>query len=109
LDVLEGAGSINLWLEMQRTKINLAYGTVDLTVKGFSHISHLYSAAYGPAYLNELNTTFTYLTNTSTNNCYVTAELELNVNIYNIGDVYYSGNPVTINSYITGTGNLYKE
>lgn len=109
IDVLEGAGSIDLWLEMVKSRINLAYGTADLNVKGHSHLSYLHSEAYGPADLSALNTEFTFMTNKSTNNCRVRARLELDVAIYNVGDVYYSGNPNIINADIAGPGKLIKE
>lgn len=109
IDVLEGAGSINLWLEMIKSTFNLAYGTANLNVRGYTHLSYLHSEAYGPADLSALNTEFTFMTNKSTNNCRVKANLELNVGIYNVGDVYYSGNPLTVKADITGTGRLIKE
>lgn len=109
LDVLEGAGSIKLWLDSHVAMFNLAYGTCDLNVRGYSHISHLYSAGYGPANLGLLNTEFTYITNNSTNNCHVRANLSLQVKIMNVGDVYYSGDPASLSTVITGEGHLYKE
>ncbi len=109
LDVLEGAGSINLWIEMIKSRINLSYGTTDLTIKGYSHINYLYAEGYGPADLSELQTEFTYMTNNSTNNCRVRSRLQLHVEIFNVGDVYYSGDPQEIHTDITGTGKLYEE
>lgn len=109
LDILEGAGSINLWLDMRRSIFNLSYGTADLTVKGYSHISQIYSEAYGPADLRDLRTEFTYLTNNSTNNCYVWATLELECIIENVGDVYLWGNPPTVAKWGSGSGVLYKQ
>jgi hypothetical protein len=109
LDVLEGAGNIQMWVKMKRTRLNLHYGTVDLTVRGYSQISHLHSGGYGPADLRDLNTVYTYMTNNSTNNCFVRTSLELEVKIENVGDVYYFGNPPTVNLYGIGTGKLYKQ
>lgn len=109
LDVLEGAGSINLWIDMRKSSLNLHYGTADLIVRGKSHISYLYSGGYGPADLSALETEFTYMTNNSTNICRVRSNLVLHVGIFNVGDVYYSGNPLEITTEITGTGELYEE
>ena len=109
LDVLEGSGSINLWIKTARARYNLHYGTADLTVRGVSHISYLYSSGYGPADLSELNTVFTYMTSNSTNNCYVKSSLKLEVKINNVGDVYYFGNPSTVSLEGNGTGKLYKQ
>ena len=109
IDVLEGAGNIDLWLNTQKSKVNLHYGTVDLSMRGYSHLNYIYSAGYGPADLSKLGTEFTYITNNSTNNCHVKARLSLNAEIHSVGDIYYSGDPVEINSWITGTGRLIKE
>jgi len=109
LDVLEGGGSISLWIDMHKSIFNLSYGTVDLTVKGYSHISHVYSEGYGPADLRNMTTTFTYLSNYSTNNCYVQASLDLEVIIENVGDVYFWGNPSTISRTGSGSGQLYRQ
>lgn len=109
LDVLEGAGSINLWVNMYKSRYNLHYGTADLTVKGYSHISYVYSGGYGPADLRNLETSYTYLTNNSTNNCYVWASLELEVKIENVGDVYYFSDTPSVSLSGTGTGKLIKQ
>lgn len=109
LEVLEGSGSISLWLNTEKSWMNLHYGTADLSAKGYSHISYLSSGGYGPADLSKLNTEFTFMTNNSTNICRVKANLQLHVNIFNVGDVYYSGDPAEISPYFTSTGRLYKE
>lgn len=109
VDVIEGGGSINLWVDLHESMYNLSYGTTDLTVRGYSHISHLYSDGYGPANLSQLNTEFAYINNSSTNDIRVRSNLSLQVTIRNVGDVYYSGNPATIGRDITGEGKLYKE
>lgn len=109
LDILEGAGSIDLWIDMHRSMFNLSYGTADLTVRGYSHISHIYSEAYGPADLSNMRSVYTYLTNYSTNNCYVWATLELQVAIENVGDVYYWGDPPTVSKWGNGSGQLFKQ
>ena len=109
LDVLEGAGSIDLNVRTDRSTFNLHYGTVDLNVKGNSHIAYLYSGAYGPANLRNLYTVFTFLTNNSTNNCYVWASFQLDAKIENVGDVYYWGDPPIINYSGAGSGKLYKK
>ncbi|MEN8225549.1 MAG: DUF2807 domain-containing protein [Bacteroidota bacterium] len=109
LDVEDGAGSINLWLNMHRSKINLHYGTTDLILRGHAHISQLFSGAYGPADLSQLQTEISYVTNNSTNICRVQADITLEVEIHNVGDVYYSGDPNTVALWATGSGELIKE
>jgi hypothetical protein len=109
LDVLEGAGSIDLNVNASRSTYNLHYGTVDLNVKGRSHVCFVFSGGYGPANLRNLWTVYTYLTNNSTNNCYVYATNTLEVKIENVGDVYYWGNPPIVNLSGIGSGKLIKQ
>ena len=109
LDVLEGAGSIHLWLNTTISTCNLHYGTADLNVKGTVHISYLYSGGYGPADLRNLSTGYTFMTSNSTNNCFVNCSGELEVKLNNVGDVYYFGNPPTVSLFGTGTGMLIKQ
>lgn len=109
LDVLEGAGTIDLNIVAERSTYNLQYGTVGLNVKGRSHISYVYSGAYGPANLRNLWTVYTFLTNNSTNSCYVWANYTLDAKIENVGDVYYWGNPPIVNYSGSGSGSLFKQ
>ena len=109
LDVLEGAGSINLWVDLHTSKINLQYGTADVIMRGYAHISYLYSGGYGPADLSRMDTEFTFMTNNSLNNCRVKCNLSLETEIHNVGDVYYSGDPSYVSSWETSSGRLYKE
>jgi hypothetical protein len=109
LDVLEGGGSIQLWVDLRKGFFNLHYGTVDLNIRGSVHINYLSSRAYGPAKLQDLDTEFTYMSSYSTNNCWVRATNTLHVSIMNVGDVYYYGDPESLQVEIIGEGNLYKQ
>lgn len=109
IDVLEGGGSIQLWVDLTKGFFNLHYGTVDLNIRGSVHINYLSSRAYGPANLQDLETEFTYMSTYSTNNCRVRATNTLHVTIMNVGDVYYSGDPEFLQLDRQGDGNLYKE
>ena len=109
LNVLEGAGSIKLWVNVRISMISLQYGTADISYKGYSHISYLYSGGYGPVDLSQMNCEYSYVTNNSLNNCKVRSNLSLEAEIHNKGDVYYSGDPAYVSSWETSTGKLIKE
>jgi hypothetical protein len=46
------------------------------------------------------------MNNKGSNDCYVWVTYHLGAEIENIGNIYYRGDPVTINANITGTGQL---
>jgi hypothetical protein len=108
IDVWEGAGSIQLKLSNEKTKLIVHQGTVDLTISGSSWVGILASNGYGFLDCQALNTQYTYLGTTSPNHCYVNAQQYLSVEINNIGDVYYSGDPRTVDLQTSSTGELIK-
>lgn len=93
IDVYEGAGRIELDLKTAVSYLNFHYGTAELIVSGFSQVNYIYQASYGPVDARNLVTSFNYLENNSTNNCYVQANIALGATISSIGNVYYWGNP----------------
>lgn len=108
LDDWNGSGTIDLTINTKTSWFNLHTGPADLIVKGISGVNYLYSVANGPADLRYLKTGYTFMTNNSTNNCYVNVAKEFEVKIGYVGDVYYTGNPYKITSEISGSGKLIK-
>lgn len=106
--VMEGAGSINLTIDVNRLYSELHYGTADINIDGKCGLSFVYSASFGLVDLRELITTFVYVTNRSSNNVFVNATNTIGAEISNIGDIYYAGNPTTITLEKIGSGNLIK-
>ena len=107
LNIWEGAGSINLDIDVFRNYIYFHIGTADLYYSGFSHLNYISSMSFGPVDARNLESTFTYLSSSGSNNCYVKVSSELHAQISSIGNVYYSGNP-SISLNRTGTGELMK-
>jgi len=104
-DVMEGAGTIDLKLDVFKSRIYVQYGVVNVILSGRSDVNFLSNTGYGPVDALQLNTNFTYMKNSSPNDCYVWARTELGVTIDNIGDVYYKGNPV-VNKQLNSSGQL---
>lgn len=107
IDIFEGAGRIELELNTKYSHLNFYYGTAELIVSGFSQVNYIYQASYGPIDARNLVTSFNYLENKSTNNCYVQANLVLGVTISSIGNVYYWGSP-SISLERNGSGQLLR-
>ena len=106
LNVVEGAGDINLRLNVARSTMHIRYGTVSLTVNGKSGVTFISSQGYGPVHAEELLSKFTYVYTYSPNDVYVYAEEEIGVEIANIGNVYCKGNPKEVSEINSSTGRL---
>ena len=107
LNIWEGAGSINLDIDVFRNYIYFHIGTADVNYSGFSHLNYISTMSFGPVDARDLETTFTYMSSSGSNNCFVKASNELHAQISSIGNVYYSGNP-SISLNRTGTGELIR-
>ena len=109
LIVFEGGGSINLSIHTFKSQFHVRYGTVDLNVTGESQVNFISASGYGPVNCSSLRNVFTYIHNASTNNCFVYTTLYLDANISSVGNIYYRGNPQTVNEYISGSGRVIKQ
>jgi hypothetical protein len=107
-DVIEGGGQIDLKLDVFKSFLYVRYGTVTVNVTGFSQVTYISSMGYGPLHAENLNSKFTYVSTFSPNDVFVNAIVELSVEIGNIGNVYYRGDPVEISTNISGEGKLIK-
>lgn len=105
IDVHEGSGTISLLINTNTTVINLHGGTANVIINGVSRNSYFYQNSFGRINAINLRTESVYSRNWSNNNLYLFAEDYLSIEIKNIGDVYYRGNP-EISATITGTGKL---
>jgi hypothetical protein len=108
IDVLEGAGRIEMNVNARVIFCSLPGGTADIVLKGNCEISYLYAAGFGLIDNRGLLSKFVYVNNKSSNNLYLQATVELGATIENIGDIYYSGNPPAVELNQIGTGKLIK-
>jgi len=93
LNVWEGAGRVDLIIDIHRNYINFHIGTADIYYSGRTHLSYITAASFGPVDASELSTVFTYIANKGSNNCKVNVGLRLEATITSIGNIYYQGNP----------------
>ncbi len=106
LDIFNGAGTIDLSLDTEVSWINLSPGVADITVSGTSGVNYIYTSGFGPIDCINLITDITFITNNGSNNCYIYVNDFLEAKIESVGDIYYKGNPPTIETTITGSGRL---
>ena len=107
-DVWEGSGTIRLWLNVQKSRIYIHYGTVDVFAYGISNVTFLSSKGFGPVNCLDLISTYFYMRTISPNDCYIYVSYELGAEIDNIGNVYYKGNPWFISCNQSSSGKLIK-
>jgi len=104
--VEEGCGSINLALDIYQGFFVLQKGTADFNLHGHCGISSIYSGDLGFFQCKNLQTGYTFITNSGSNDIYVNVAYELGVTINSIGNIYYTGNPAKVTAKINGTGRL---
>ena len=105
IDVHEGSGTISLLLNQNICVVNLHYGTADIVLYGKSNSCYFYQNSFGRINAIDLEAGSVYSRNWGSNDLYLYAKKFLSIEIKNIGNVYYRGNP-QINSTITGSGKL---
>jgi len=107
LQIWDGAGKIDMNVDVRKNTIYFHIGTADVFYQGFAHLSYVSSASFGLIDARELNTTFTYIGSTGSNNCFVNSNFVLEATISSIGNIYYFGDP-EIKLTGGGTGQLIK-
>jgi len=95
LDIWEGAGKIEMEVNVHRNSIFFHIGTADVYYSGHAHLSYIGATSFGPVDAREMKTQFTYILNGGSNNCWVNADLYIGAEINSIGNIYYYGNPET--------------
>ncbi|MBT3174102.1 MAG: hypothetical protein HN336_04600 [Lentimicrobiaceae bacterium] len=108
IDVFEGAGDIDLDINVDKLFCAIHNGTADINLAGFAGVSYVYSASFGLIDNSNLSCSHIYANNRSSNNIFLNANNTLEVIIENIGDIYYRGDPVNIQLNKLGSGNLIK-
>ena len=107
LQVWEGAGKVEMDIDMTRNYIYFHIGTADVYYRGNAHLSYVTGSSFGPIYAQNLKSTFTFIANHGSNNCYVQAGTRIEATISSLGSIYYWGDAEEqlVN---TGSGSLVK-
>jgi len=105
LDIWDGAGKVDMKVNVRRNFIYFHIGTADIHYSGDAHLSYITASSFGPIDAENLNSVFTYINNKGSNNCFIHAQLYIGATIENIGNIYYTGHPeIQLND--TGSGEL---
>jgi hypothetical protein len=103
-----GSGYINLTLKTGSTHYSINTGSVDIISTGITGVNYLYSSGYGRINCSDLISAYTFVSNHSSNDCFIHANYHIGYNITGLGNIYYKGTPLTIEGQATGEGKLIK-
>jgi len=108
LDAYNCMGKADLLLKTYIATIAAHNGPLDITAKGQATVQYNYHAGYGIINCKELYSNNTFMTNKGTNDTYVNTTNLLEASIQHTGNIYFTGEPDSIKSEITGSGKLIK-
>ncbi len=101
-----GAGKIQLALDVKVLVVALGTGPSDIVITGKTNDSFIYNAGNGYIHLEDLASKYTSVISNSTGDCYVWTTDLLDVTLGYSGDIYYKGTPVVRDPILKGTGKL---
>ena len=106
IDIWGGCGSIDISLDVYQGFFIMHMGTVDVTLHGKCDISSIFAGDFGFFQCKDLVTGYSFVTNNGSNDCYVNVSQFFNATIGSIGNIYYTGEPDTLQTKIIGTGKI---
>lgn len=105
----DGAGLVRLDLNTEECWFLQQSGTgaTEWVITGITRNSYVFCQGYGPFDLRGLQTTgYAQIVHKGSNNCYIHSAGILQAEIWQNGDIYYTGGPTTIWKLGDGTGQL---
>jgi hypothetical protein len=108
VNIWGGCGTIDLTMNIYQGGFYSKLGTTTTYLHGKCSILSLGSADYGRLDARDLNSGYAYITNTGSNDSYVSSTTYLDATIKSLGNIYFTGNPDTIVQNITGSGKLIR-
>jgi len=108
LDQWGAQGTTELTLDVGRVDIGLHSGAGDVLLHGRSFEANLYNGIMGPIDASDMRARFVSVNNSGITDIRCWADNGLNVQLYDVGDVYYRGDPPMLQTHITGSGELIK-
>lgn len=107
IEFTTGISTLNIKLKTNLLNITIHDGGGDIIISGISNNTNIYNNGYAMLELKSLVSNYIFLASKSQNQTFINAKNRIDVEIYNVGNVYYSGNPV-INLSTFSSGELIK-
>ena len=101
----KSSGDVILTVNNQKVLTHLQ-NTSDIYISGKTGEHACYQIHYGYIYAENLDTDYTWIFNNGSGNSYIRARNLLIATLISAGDVYYYGNPTTVQQKISGKGKL---
>lgn len=108
-DNWNASGVMNFLFDGERILTKIHTGTADVNISGKTGLNYIWLFGYGQMNCKNLQADNAYVVNLGTGDCHVQAKNELYAEIEYIGNIHYTGNPSSITTKITGTGQLIHE
>ncbi len=102
----DGTGTMDLLLDCNETYLKIHTGPADINARGETDLSFVYNTGNGYIRAGDLKSINAIAVSKSTGDCYIHCSSTLNAKIQYQGDVFYAGQPTSIQKEITGSGNL---
>jgi len=100
-------GSASLTMDVGMVDIALHSGAGDVTLLGRCRATaNLFSGIMGPIDASRMRTRFVNVNNSGIADIHCWVDNMLDVQLYDVGDVYYTGEPYSVRSTDTGSGEL---
>ena len=106
IDCDEGSGSINLKLIADSVDAIIRTRNADISLSGYGNYTLVYCAGEGSVNLSQFTARDVNIASSSIRDNMVNVTGNLYASILYLGNVYYSGNPINIQSQITSSGKL---
>jgi len=100
--------NINMIIKCSTISFALHAGTGNITLHGSAGVAYLWSMGYGYFYFNDFPTDYCFIMSNTTGQCYVTVNKEIDAELKNSGNIYFSGNPYKYTSKESGSGKLIR-
>jgi hypothetical protein len=104
IDLWGGCGVVDLDVNINIGTFIQHMGTADMVLRGQCNVSSVYAGDYGKLQLSGMATGYTFVKNAGSNDCFVSVSKVLDATIGSIGNIYYSGNPDSVYTHISGSG-----
>jgi hypothetical protein len=106
---LWSSGIIDMKLNTAQSFTHQHVGAGDIKLSGYSRYSYTYNASGGFQYLQNMNSDTCIVDQRGPGDVKVNVNRKLSVSISGVGNVFYSGNPLQVESNISGSGKLIHE
>lgn len=109
IDAYAASGNIDLQVQAKEIHVKIHNGPSFITVKGTGERAYVYNAGEGYIFMQNFTAQQSFVVHNGTGDCHIKAERFLDISLEYVGDVYYYGQPDTLNKTITGSGRIHKK